>query len=109
MRSAHLVAFGALIRLACGCVLPELELVATQSDADGCLDCAAEGCSEVYDSCFEQPECETLVSCALACPSGDTLCATGCGTASPDGLDPALALFECTGEACSDDCASLSF
>ncbi len=91
----------ALILLACGCVLPELEL-------EACLLCASTGCSETYDSCFEVSSCEDLVSCALDCPSGDSECATACGTASPDGLDLALPLFECAIEACPEDCSSLA-
>ena len=97
-----------LILFASGCVLSELELVTEPTDAEACTECASSQCSTAYESCYGQTACETLVNCALQCSVGDTDCATACATASPDGVDAATVLFDCTTQACPEDCGSWS-
>jgi hypothetical protein len=102
MRLAAVILLNLLARA--GCVLPELQQAPEPVDADACLACASSSCAELHASCMANPACEALLSCALQCPEGDSLCVTGCGQESPEGVGDALALGDCTDASCASDC-----
>jgi hypothetical protein len=87
-----------------GCFLPELEQAPEPVDSDACLSCAASDCADDSQRCFANPACETLMTCALHCADGDSLCLTSCAQESPMGVDDAVALGECTDASCSSAC-----
>ena len=90
------------------CFTPELDVAPSPTSEEACRGCAESACADTYAACVGDPACDEILTCAFACSPDDQGCVVGCGNASPDGTEGALALLDCVEGACAEDCASLS-
>lgn len=78
-------------------------------NCDTCFESAINGqCANAVDACLadENLPCYQLVECFNNCGANDDACINACADAHPTGIDPYLAIFECTYcDACPSLCA----
>ena len=68
------------------------------SDYTSCMDCY---CEDEQDACNDNADCVTLEGCVDDC-GDDTDCTADCSTASPNGVDDLIALFDCRDADCAE-------
>jgi hypothetical protein len=61
-------------------------------------------CSKEYCTCYNNPDCPTLVACVQKCNAGDQKCLQTCLTASPNGISDAFLVGNCSAGSCAAQC-----
>jgi hypothetical protein len=73
----------------------------------GCDTCMKGSCSTQCYACEANSECESFVTCALGCTTGDAACMQKCVSSHPDGVEDGLPLIGpdgCLRESCLGEC-----
>ena len=66
-----------------------------------CVECLLTSCSTEMNTCFADPDCLALVTCAQNCPQDDQVCLQTCAMNNPGGIGEAQAVFGCADDQCN--------